>query len=340
MLDLIIVGAGPTGIAAAVEAIQGGLKQVLVLEKGPSHSQMIRTYYKEGKRVDAQYGGQQAICNGLLCLRDGDRESYMALMDHVISSNKITVQYQSEVWKIQAADQGLQVFLSPDNYLESKCVLIAIGRMGRPMQPDYYKDIPASLKQKKKVLFEIGSVEIKNSKVLVVGGGDSAAEYADILSKNNQVTLCYRGSEFKKMNSLNRSIVENLVKEQKIQVLYSSNITQLSEQGSKILVHFQESATATEFDCVVYALGGMNPTDFLKKSGIPLEPSGEAVVDKDFETQIPGLYIAGDLLGKGKGGGSIIAGFNSATAAVRNLLLKYFNKKIEAEFVDLSHLKF
>src|SRR5207244_110177 len=75
-IDLLIIGAGPAGLATAVEAQRGGISNLLVVEKGPSHSQMIRTYYKEGKRVDAQYAGVEALCFGILCLHDGNRESW------------------------------------------------------------------------------------------------------------------------------------------------------------------------------------------------------------------------------------------------------------------------
>ena len=74
-IDLLIIGAGPAGLAAAVEAQRGGISNLLVVEKGPFHSQMIRTYYKEGKRVDAQYAGVEALCFGMLCLRDGMHRS-------------------------------------------------------------------------------------------------------------------------------------------------------------------------------------------------------------------------------------------------------------------------
>ena len=97
-IDLLIIGAGPAGLAAAVEAQRGGISNLLVVEKGPSHSQMIRTYYKEGKRVDAQYAGVEALCFGILCLRDGNRESYLAMMDYVIESSQIPVRYNTEVW--------------------------------------------------------------------------------------------------------------------------------------------------------------------------------------------------------------------------------------------------
>src|SRR5262245_7640160 len=99
-IDLLIIGAGPAGLAAAVEAQRAGFSNLLVLEKGASHSQMIRTYYKEGKRVDAQYAGVEALCVGVLCLRDGNREGYLAMMDQVIESSHIPILYGTEVWSL------------------------------------------------------------------------------------------------------------------------------------------------------------------------------------------------------------------------------------------------
>src|SRR5215471_16487818 len=99
-IDLLIIGAGPGGLAAAVEAKRAGILNLLVLEKGPSHSQMIRTYYKEGKRVDAQYAGVEALCTGILCLRDGNREGFLAMMDQVIESSRIPILYNTEVWSL------------------------------------------------------------------------------------------------------------------------------------------------------------------------------------------------------------------------------------------------
>src|SRR6516162_2673980 len=105
-IDLLIIGAGPAGLAAAVEAQRAGFSSLLVLEKGASHSQMIRTYYKEGKRVDAQYAGVEALCMGVLCLRDGNREGYLAMMDQVVESNRIPVLYNTEVWSLTRIAAG------------------------------------------------------------------------------------------------------------------------------------------------------------------------------------------------------------------------------------------
>jgi len=64
--DLIIVGAVLAGISTAVEAREAGIgrERILILEKGPAHSYVIRKFYPEDKRVDAVYKGIPAISEG------------------------------------------------------------------------------------------------------------------------------------------------------------------------------------------------------------------------------------------------------------------------------------
>ena len=55
LYDLVVIGAGPAGIASAYEAHKNGLKNVLLIEKAAENCQTFRTYYKDGKRVDKVY---------------------------------------------------------------------------------------------------------------------------------------------------------------------------------------------------------------------------------------------------------------------------------------------
>ena len=72
MHNLIIIGAGPGGIALAAEAFASGIdpSQILILEKGPTHNSAIRQLYPEKKLTTANYKGFAARCEGLLCVRD------------------------------------------------------------------------------------------------------------------------------------------------------------------------------------------------------------------------------------------------------------------------------
>ncbi len=346
ILDLIVIGAGPAGLAAAVEGQRGQLKNILVLEKGGSHSQMIRTYYKEGKRVDARYAGQEAICFGLLCLKDGNRETYLQMMEHVIAHHNINIHYNTEVWSIESVTKDNHeprfcVKTAQGTTYFSKTVVVAIGKMGKPKQPDYWMQIPNALKNNGSILFDINTRPLNGSKVLVVGGGDSAAEYAHMLSSGNDVTLSYRQHAFSKMNTINKKNTLDLIEQKKIKVLLPSNIARIEDDAGRPLVTYAESQWPTErYDAILYGLGGMTPVEFLRKAGLSLGPQGDALTNESHESSQKGLYIVGDLLGKGKGGGSIISGFNSASAAVRNLLKLYFNKHLEPELVSLEHLNF
>ena len=70
--DLVIVGAGPAGIALAAEARAAGVspERILVLEKAHEHSWIIRKYYPVSKPVLATYKGIEAKCEGVLCIPD------------------------------------------------------------------------------------------------------------------------------------------------------------------------------------------------------------------------------------------------------------------------------
>jgi len=342
-IDLLIIGAGPGGLAAATEAQRAGMSNLLVLEKGPSHSQMIRTYYKVGKRVDAQYAGVEALCMGILCLRDGNREGYLALMDHVIESSRIPILYDTEIWsltRIAATDSFLAKTTAGQEY-RAKFVIIAIGKMGRPRQPEYYKAIPAILKNEKRILFDINTRSFDGAKLLVVGGGDSAAEYAQMLSVKNDVTLSYRQTSFSRLNSVNDKIMAGMIAERKIRALMPSNIIKIEDDNGHPSVEFAEAQYPPEvFDAVLYGLGGMTPVNFLQTAGVEMNSKGEPVTDEVHETSVPKLYIIGDLLGHGHGGGSIIGGFNSGSGAVRHLLDRYLKWPLPPEIVSLDHLLF
>jgi|GEM_PF-45050 len=356
--DLLVIGAGPAGLAAAVEAQRAGMNDILIVEKGPTHSTMIRTFYKEGKRVDARYAGQEAICFGLLCLRDGNRESFLQLMDHVIESNKLAVRYNTEIWSLRwlEAEQVFEAKTAAGAPVQARFVVIAIGKMGKPNQPDYWKTIPNSLKNNKSLLFDINTRPLDGAKVLVVGGGDSASEYAQMLSPKNDVTLAYRRSKFSKMNSVNEKLLNDLIASKKIRALLPADIEAIEDENGKPRVVFKpgtqgiagsagaepgdEGKCRETFDAVLFGLGGMTPVEFLRTSGVKLDAKGEPVLTAAYETTVPRLYLVGDLLGKGKGGGSIIAGFNSATEATRDLLARYCGKVLAPELVSLDHLKF
>jgi thioredoxin reductase (NADPH) len=194
--------------------------------------------------------------------------------------------------------------------------------MGKPNKPDW--KIPADLR--KDVVFDITSQKIEDSHVLVVGGGDSASEYAQYLvQEGNNVSFSYRKTEFLRMNDINRDSLTELNKRGEVPFLLGSNIIGV-ERGEKkaVKVNFiEDEYEGQEFDKVVLALGGSTPKNFLALLNIEFNGDDPAMKE-GFETSIPGLFLIGDL-SAGRKGGSIISAFNSSHDAMKKICDSYLS---------------
>jgi thioredoxin reductase (NADPH) len=81
----------------------------------------------------------------------------------------------------------------------------------------------------------------------------------------------------------------------------------------------------------------MTPVAFLQTGGVQLDSKGQPVTTTEYESSVPRLYVIGDLLGHGRGG-SIIAGFNSASRAIKHVLGHHLGLPLPPEIVSLDHL--
>ena len=191
--DLIIVGGGPGGIAASVEAAILEISKVLLIEKGDNHSTTIRKFYKDDKRVDKDYKGESLDLKGNIKFETATKGDVLDLFSECLFGNYIEAVFNTEAESIKKNGEYLEVNTSDNKKYISKYVVASIGKMGKPNKPDY--NIPSSLNTA--VNFNIYKCK-ENEKVLVVGGGNSAVEYAYLLGKDNNVTINYRKSEFKR----------------------------------------------------------------------------------------------------------------------------------------------
>jgi thioredoxin reductase (NADPH) len=107
-----------------------------------------------------------------------------------------------------------------------------------------------------------------------------------------------------------------------VRILRSSNIRSIEDDAGRPHVHFKEDSIPSEtFDRVVYALGGTTPSNFLRTLDIAFNERGP-IFDSYGETNVPGLFILGDLV-VGSKGGSIITAFNSAVHAMQRICEVY-----------------
>lgn len=321
LYEIVIVGAGPAGISLAVEAKRKGIPsdKILVLEKFEDHSWSIRKFYPDDKLVTANYKGNDVSCTGTLCLLDSSKEETLDYLGNAIKDNEIHVLYKHPVSEIKKLRNGQYVVCANNECFVTKTVAIAIGVLGKPNRPDYKISNDVS----SQVLFDVTSKDIRGKSVLVVGGGDSASEYAQFLvQRGNEVSLSYRRDNFMRMNEINRNSLEALESKGKANLLRKTNIIGLEKRGDRVGVLFQDEGEKT-FDFVVYALGGSTPKDFLSSIGISMTKEGPEVTDF-FESQQEGVFLLGDLVA-GSSGGSINVAFNSSHKAMEEFCNMYLD---------------
>ncbi len=311
--ELAIVGAGPAGIAAAIEGYMQGIKDIVLLEKDENHNSTIRKYYKDNKRVDVEWKGQKVELDGNIYFIDGTKETTLDFFDEILKQHAIELQTHVEVTGIEKENDYFNIYMAGKS-IKAKYVVVTIGRMGKPNKPDY--KIPPAIRKKVNYTTDACS---SGEKILVVGGGDSAVEYAVDLSENNDVSICYRRETFRRANPTNQQNIANAIMHNEVRPILGVNVDGLeATEDGKINVLFNEIEPEV-FDRVIYAIGGTTPSAFLASSGIK-EEDGKPVHDENYETNVKGLFVAGDITQES--GGSIALGLNHGYA-----IATYLNSK-------------
>jgi len=312
--DIVIIGGGPGGIGSAIEAKVLGLDKILLLEKSDNHSDTIRKFYKDNKRVDKDWQGQIVEIEGNVPFADGTKESTLDFFDEMIDNHKIDSHFNCEVDKITKDEDGIFNIRSSKGDFRAKNVVIAIGRMGKPNKPSY--KIPPSIR--KRVNFNLDNCG-KGEKILIVGGGDSATEYAVELGKSNDVTLNYRRDELTRPNPTNKKLIQEAFDNGTVKPKLGVDIDSLESEHGLVKVNFKDG-TSEIYDRVIYAIGGTTPVDFLKSANLELDSKGEPIIKDNLESSVDGIYIAGDIAFKS--GGSIAIALNHGYKIVKDIISK------------------
>jgi len=325
VFDLVVIGAGPGGISAAVEAGIAGVdnKKIIILEKSDAHNETVRKFYKHGKRVDVDWNGIKAEFHGHLSFEQGSKEEYIKQFDDIIEKYDLKVVYNHHVYAVEKKGDLFEIGADKElGVIQAKKVVVGIGVMGKPNRPSY--KFPPKLR--KQLNFNLDKVE-NGEKVMIVGGGDTAGEYAYGLVDMNmdcEVHLNYRRAEISRMNPVNKEITERYISEGKIVSKLGVDVdgVEVAEIDGKvkIQVNFKDGSTEI-YDRVVYALGGTTPRDFLENCGIKYdEEKWEAVHNPEtLETNIKNMYVVGDVV---KGAQSIAVAINHGYYAAQNILSK------------------
>ena len=256
-VDLVIVGAGPTGLAAALEAKKRGFSFVL-LEKARALN-TIRNF-PDGKHVYAEPAGMRSL--GDLWLDDALKEELLERWGAVAAD--LPIELGAEVSGIETSSGRIRVRTSDDRRFLGRRVLIAIGRMGNPRLLGVPgEELPCVYS----ALLNPGKYAQRD--LVVVGGGNSAAEAALALKGGNRVTLVHRGDEFPRLSKVNRSLLLAAEGAGQIEILRKCGVSAFRE--GEIELNTEAGVDKRPMACAFVLIGSDPPTSFLKRLRVRFE---------------------------------------------------------------------
>jgi thioredoxin reductase (NADPH) len=255
--DVIVVGAGPAGLAAGLSAKSKNLKY-LVLEQGDAGGTILQ--YPRRKIV--MTAPVDLPLWGKLKLSETSKEALLEIWGQILAKTGLTVNANEKVLTIAPGADGYSVTTSKGEYT-GKHIVLALGRRGTPRK----LGVPGE--ELPKVTYRLMDAETyQKCSVLVVGGGDSAVEAAMglALQGTNKVTLSYRKGEFSRLKERNTTRLQEYVKRKAITVHFNSNLEEILPKEVKVKT--AEGVVTLPNDYVFIFAGGEMPFDFLKSVGI------------------------------------------------------------------------
>ena len=259
--DVVIVGAGPAGIAASLGAMEKKLKFATV-EQEESFGGTVYHYPRNKVVMTAPV---QLPIVGKMNFGEVSKEKLLGFWQNVARDTGLKINAQERVTRIAVVDGGFVVTSTRTTY-RARSVLLAIGRRGTPRK----LGVPGE--ESHKVVYRLTDPEqYRGQHVLVVGGGDSALEAAAGLAEvpGTVVTLSYRSSAFARAKTKNRKRVEDAETSGRLQVLLSSEVK--SVHAARVDLVHRGAPLSIRNDAVIVCAGGILPTDFLKSIGIRIE---------------------------------------------------------------------
>jgi NosR/NirI family nitrous oxide reductase transcriptional regulator len=261
--DILVVGAGAAGLNAALAAKDKGLR-VLVLEKNKIANTIEN--FPEGKWVYAE--PDPIPPKGKLWLDGATKEDLIRRWHQILRDNQLEVRTEEGLQSLERQRDGTFRVVSEKAEYRAKRVILATGQRGDPRK----LNVPGEVQER--IYHQLYSPkQYKGENILVVGGGNSAAEAAITLAERNRVVLSYRGDTFYRLFKDNDRKLRQLIAEGRIRVIFNSRVTAFGNGVAKLKVeqHGQQATEEVPFDHAFVLIGAEFPGKFLKSLGLRLE---------------------------------------------------------------------
>jgi len=260
VLDVLIVGAGPAGLAASLAAKKMGLSYQTV-EQDSLGGAVFQ--YPRGKLVMTAPVDLPIV--GKVQFRNTTKEVLLKFWIQACNGNGLKILYKERVESMERKDGVFHIRTSTQQYVAA-AVLLAIGRRGTPRK----LGVPGE--ELPKVVYRlIDPEQYRGQQVMVVGGGDSALEAAASIAElgDTEVCLSYRGEAFQRAKQRNRQRVEAARAKGQLKVLLNSQVRAIRPDA--VLLNQSGKDMQLANDAVIVSAGGILPNDFLKSIGIEVE---------------------------------------------------------------------
>ncbi|MFA5023881.1 MAG: thioredoxin-disulfide reductase [Patescibacteria group bacterium] len=273
MYDLIIIGSGPAGMTAGIYAVRREMKTLI---------------------IGRELGGQMVWANEIENYPGFEKITSFELINRMkqqVVNFGVEIK-NDEVKKIKKTNEGNFLLYANRETFEAKTVIIAMGLSPRRLA------VPGEVEFNGKGVSYCANCDgpfYKNKKVAVIGGGNSALDAAEVMSKiASQVYLIHRDEGFCAFDTL----VKEVKSRPNIEIISNAEIKSIDgqEKVNKITIIDKKNNQEKEIalDGVFVEVGRIADTDLVADL-VERNNKNQIIVNSKTETKTPGLFAAGDV---------------------------------------------
>ena len=278
-VDLIIIGAGPAGLTAAQYGARANLSVMVLEQLAPGGQALLIDVLENYPGIAPGKTGFE-FCEDLHRQAEGFGAKF--LMEEVLALYK--------------EDDTFTISLGKNKKLSAPAVILATGAKHRPL------GVPGEQEFFGRGVSYCGTCDgplFKNKKIFVVGGGDTACDEAQYLSRlTNQLILIHRREKFRAQKALAQRVMQN----PNIEVRFNTVIKEIkgmSGKVSSVVLQASEQKVALSeenADAVFIFAGSIPQTSLVPGSlGVKTGEAGYIITDGRMASSVPGLFAAGDV---------------------------------------------
>ena len=272
---IVIIGAGPSGLTAAIYAARANLNPIVI----------------EGPKPGGQLMGTTWIENWPGLISATGPELMINMINHA-KQLSVTI-ISGSVCKVDLSQKPFTLFLDTNKELKANSIIVACGAT-----PNTLKCIGEEQYFGKGVstCAVCDGAFYKNQSVIVVGGGNSSMESASFLVRNNnKVTIVHIGDKLTASYSMQEKVVDN----PNVTILYSSMVTEIKGNGACVtnvtITNKKTNETKNLLTDAVFLAIGLKPNSSIFQGQLELSQFGHIKVTDNVKTSVEGVFAAGDV---------------------------------------------